>query len=346
MLKTVSLNYFWFLLSYFFLIIAFAFSFYSLLHKNATHNINCDSKDGDDFFLYPFLSVMKTLIMMMGEFEATSFMCEMLNSKTYFCLFALFIFVIAMVLLNLLTGLAVSDTQAIKSKADQLGLVSRIRLIYEIECTLLQWHAFVENWYKYRLLQPFINFQRSKVKNIILFSHTTPCQKTIHVLPNKGPDIVFEYNGHKSSCKMDLIIIGNAMAIISKRGEETDVNNMKENFDYIQESVKESHEKIYAMNKSTLSDIQNKMEDNQLLLTNYQQKLESKLAEIEGKLEYGEGKKMDNGFQKLEQKATVGYEKFNQLDQRLRHIETGNQETKKLLNQILEMLQHTKGKDH
>ena len=37
-LKTVSLNYFWFLFSYFFLLIAFPFSFYSLLHKKATNS--------------------------------------------------------------------------------------------------------------------------------------------------------------------------------------------------------------------------------------------------------------------------------------------------------------------
>jgi hypothetical protein len=347
MLKTVSLNYCWFLFSYVFLIIAFAFSFYSLLHKNANHSsTEYDSEDGHDFFLNPLLSVMKTFIVMMGEFEATSFMTEMLNSKTYFWLFALFMFIIAMVLLNLLTGLAVSDTQAIKSNADQLCLVSRIRLIYEIECTLLRWHKFVENWRKYRLLQPFINFHRSKLKDISLFSDTPPCNKRIHVLPNKGPNIVFECNGNNSSCKMDLVIMGAAVGIISKRGAEIDINNMKENFDQIQESVKENHEKIYTMSESNLAKIQNKMEENQLLLENYQQRMESKLTEIEGKLEYGEQQNTHNGFQKLKHKATIGYEKQNELDKRLRHIEVAYQETKELLNQILKQLQHTKDKDH
>ena len=83
---------------------------------------------------------MKTFVIMIGEFQAESLASEMANSPTYFCLFALFIFIIAMVLLNLLTGLAVSDTKAIKSKSEQLSLVSHIRVIYEMESTLLQWY--------------------------------------------------------------------------------------------------------------------------------------------------------------------------------------------------------------
>jgi len=307
MLKKVSLNYIWFLFSYFFLLIAFAFSFYSLLHKNAS-NSSTKNNDREDqyFFMNPIMSVMKTFVMMMGEFQAESIQSEMASSPTCFCLFALFVFIITMVLLNLLTGLAVSDTEAIKSDAEQLSVVSRIRLIYEIESTLLQWYTFVEKWSKYTLLCPFINFQNSKIKNSSLFPDTS-YKKRIHVSPNKGPHIVFEgdglnevedgdepdighvkqacegskcrdphfrnicmkCNGHNTSCKMTSIIIGEATRIISKRSEP-DVNNMKE----IQEALKE--------NESKLSKIQNKMEENQNLLENYQQKLDA----IESKLEH------------------------------------------------------------
>ena len=37
LVKTISLNYFWFLLSYLFLLIALVFSFYSLLHNTRGH---------------------------------------------------------------------------------------------------------------------------------------------------------------------------------------------------------------------------------------------------------------------------------------------------------------------
>jgi hypothetical protein len=220
----------------------------------------------------------------------------MANSPTFFFLFALFVFIIAMVLLNLLTGLAVSNTQDIESNAEQLSLVSRIKLIYEIESTLLQWYTFVEKWPKYILLCPFINFQKSKIKNICLFPDTSS-MKRIHVLANKGPDIVLENDGlnkaedrdglnsghatpsyggstfrdrwirklcskcsgYNTSCKMSSAIIGKANRIISKRSESNG-NNMRENFGQLQEALKEN-----------LSKIENKIED---LFEKYQKKLD------------------------------------------------------------------------
>jgi len=92
-----------------------------------------------------------------------------------------------MFLLNSLTRLAVSDVQAIKSDAKQLSLVSRTRLIYEIESTLLQWHTFVQKLPKCTLLCPFINFQKSKIKNVFPYP-----SYMIHFLPNKEPKIAFE----------------------------------------------------------------------------------------------------------------------------------------------------------
>ena len=234
----------------------------------------------------PYMSVMTTFVMMMGEFQAESLVPEMANSRTYFCLFALFVFVIAMVLLNLLTGLAVSDTQTIKSNAEQLSRASRIRLIYEMESSLLQWYTFLEKWPKF--LSPIINYLKSTIKKISLFPDTE-YTKRIHVLPNKGPNIVFEgdglnecedgdeldighvkqahegskfrdphipnvhtnNNGQNTICKMTLLIIGEATCIISKRSD-TDVSNIKENFGQIQEALK--------VNESKLSKIENKMD--------------------------------------------------------------------------------------
>jgi len=234
---------------------------------------------------------MKTFVMMMGEFQAESSASKMANSYTYFCLFALFVFIIAMVLLNLLTGLAVSDTHEIKSNAEQLCVVSCIRLIYEMESILLQWYTFVEKWPKYTILRPFINYLKSRIKNISLFPDISN-KKNISVLPNKGTNIVFEgdglnesedldeldtvqvtkanggssgrdphilnilsnNNGQNTSCKMTSLIIGEATCIISKRSEP-DINNMKEHFGQIQ---------------AKLSKIENKIEE---LFENYQKKV-------------------------------------------------------------------------
>jgi hypothetical protein len=270
---------------------------------------------------------MRTFVMMVGEFEIGSLADELANSLTFFCLFALFVFIMAMVLLNLLTGLAVSDTEAIKANAEELSLVSRIRLIYEMESTFLRWYTFVEKWHKYTLLCPFINYLIRKIKNISIFPYSSN-EKRIYVLPNKGPHIVFEgdrrnevedgdeldsahvmkaygrsrgtdshicylpkeNNGQNTSSKMTLVIIGEAAGIISNRSE-FHVNNMKENFSQIQEALKE--------NESKLSKIENKMEE---LFENYQKKLDG----IERKLEHDKFQSKNRGSKKM--KLNVNYQ--------------------------------------
>jgi len=92
MLKTISLNYFWFLLSHILMLIVYTFSFYSLLPKNAT-NSSTKYNDREDqyFYMNPHTPVKKTFVMMTGELEVDSIVCEMVNSSTYFhfCLWCL-----------------------------------------------------------------------------------------------------------------------------------------------------------------------------------------------------------------------------------------------------------------
>jgi hypothetical protein len=116
----------------------------------------------------------------------------------------------------------------------------------------------VEKWSKDTLLCPFINFQKSKIKNSSLFPDTS--YKKIHVLPNKGPNIVFEGDGqnevedgdeHNTSCKMTSVVLGEATRIISQRSN-SDVINTKVNFGQMQEALKE--------NETNLSKIEERME--------------------------------------------------------------------------------------
>jgi len=121
MFRTVSFNFVRFLFPYAFLILAFALAFYTLF------------KDGDDAnFPDPGHSIFKTVIMLTGEFNASDipFVSHPVWSHI---VFLLFVFFIAIVLFNLLNGLAVSDTAEILHKAELVGLVSRIRLIAYIE---------------------------------------------------------------------------------------------------------------------------------------------------------------------------------------------------------------------
>lgn len=121
MFRTVSLNFIRFLFPYLFLILAFALAFYTLFR-----NVN------DTNFPDPGLSLFKTVIMLTGEFDASDipFISYPIWSHI---VFILFVFFIAIVLFNLLNGLAVSDTAEILSKAELVGLISRIRLIAYIE---------------------------------------------------------------------------------------------------------------------------------------------------------------------------------------------------------------------
>lgn len=122
MFRTVSFNFVRFLFPYAFLILAFALAFYTLF------------KDGgdDDHFPDPGHSLFKTIIMLTGEFDASDIPFVSHPIWSHF-VFVLFVFLIAIVLFNLLNGLAVSDTAEILGKAELVGLISRIRLIAYVE---------------------------------------------------------------------------------------------------------------------------------------------------------------------------------------------------------------------
>ena len=122
MFYTVFVTFFQFLLWYSFFVIAFALSFYVMFHtdhKNGTKN--------DD---YPFFdeigtSLLKAAAMFVGELEFSDIpFTENAISKI---LFVAFIFLIVVVLMNLLNGLAVSDIGLIREEAEVLSLKSQVR---------------------------------------------------------------------------------------------------------------------------------------------------------------------------------------------------------------------------
>ena len=97
-----------FLAWYSLFIIAFALSFYILLHEDKE---NVDNE-------YPFfdkvgLVLIKTFAMFVGELEFSDIP---FNSPFSYIFFLLFIFLIVVVLMNLLNGLAVSDTGLIREE--------------------------------------------------------------------------------------------------------------------------------------------------------------------------------------------------------------------------------------
>lgn len=70
-----------------------------------------------------------------GEFDAASINFD-LNPWSY-VVFIAFLFIISTVLLNLLNGLAVSDTQVIKSEAELTNYIRRCEVLARYEKALL-----------------------------------------------------------------------------------------------------------------------------------------------------------------------------------------------------------------
>jgi ankyrin repeat protein len=142
MMKRVTLNYMKFLLWYSPLIIAFTFSFYKVYHnesfpeeKGDTYSAHDKSgnfsmqEDGIDFYRDFPMSLLKTVVMMTGEFDASS----MSFSHGGYFVFLFFVFMMTIVLMNLLNGLAVSDTQAIKNSAELVTYSSKVKLVHHFE---------------------------------------------------------------------------------------------------------------------------------------------------------------------------------------------------------------------
>lgn len=129
--KIVLQNFFQFLLAYAVMIIAFALSFYILFHDcpNGCPDGNPFDEIGD--------SIFKTLIMLTGEFDASNipFSTENVTSQVIFIGFVL---LIAIVLLNLLNGLAVHETSVIIEDAILNANVAIINYLTSVESVLLK----------------------------------------------------------------------------------------------------------------------------------------------------------------------------------------------------------------
>lgn len=185
MLKTVSISLLRSLTFYSIIIISFGLCFYTLLGGGADPNaaIQAGATNATDFnkFENIHMAIIKTFVMMTGEFEAAEI--EFYTNAISYLIFLLFVFFISIVLFNLLNGLAVSDTQAIKSEAELLGLISRAQLLSRFEKMVLRG----ENFCNQLILQNSVMSKMTK-RRICLFPKLLPLNMII-VLPNNGNKI-------------------------------------------------------------------------------------------------------------------------------------------------------------
>ncbi|XP_065368308.1 transient receptor potential cation channel protein painless-like [Calliphora vicina] len=125
MLEAVCISFVKSFLLYSIFIFTFALCFY-------IKSDNQGEKSDEEFhkFSDPLVAFSKTIVMFTGEFDAGA-----LNLDTVYnyLLFLSFVFFMTIILFNLLNGLAVSDTQAIKDQAELNEIICRTQLLYRYE---------------------------------------------------------------------------------------------------------------------------------------------------------------------------------------------------------------------
>lgn len=267
MFYKVLKTFFWFLIWYSFFIIAFGLGFYIMLHKDIPgHDL---SKDEYQFFNYPWLSLVKTSTMFVGEIEFSDIPIDLDGNMTHigYIFLLAFIFLIVVVLMNLLNGLAVSDTGIIREKAQIVSAISRVETISYIESLMLgDPFDFLSNWPPFSFVKaiPSLAVCRCLYRNqtirdvshkitgatgILLFYSMLPT-KTLVIYPNKRPNTCF------SPMKaMSKEVISNAKAIIVRREEskrwdkerfsmETQIQELREKMDTIDERLRQILDKL------------------------------------------------------------------------------------------------------
>lgn len=130
--------------------------------------------------LFPGVAVIKTLVMLTGEFEFGNL--EIHQTSNYI-IFVLFVFLITIVLFNLLNALAVSDTQIIKAEGQLTDLIQRISVLNKYERIISNGNSSIARW-----LRGTIN----------VFRHWIPTGK-IAVFPDKDNEVKTVRGPNKAS---------------------------------------------------------------------------------------------------------------------------------------------------
>jgi ankyrin repeat protein len=266
MFKTVSWNFLKFLAWYAILIIAFALSFYTLFRDCGSAR-ECGEGGGSDenFFLNPGISVFKIIVMLTGEFDATSIPFVSVPGTSHI-VFILFIFLIAIVLFNLLNGLAVSDTQAIRDDAEVVSYISRVKLLSHIEMLFQRPSLpFVGTLKRICCCWPTGSTSLKAITSrVSLFPHKVPDNK-IRVLPNQGSRIVFTSHQNKRqegeegsrccpdgcrACTLDSGILKQAIEIINNRGKISELEEVRTLLTLSQKKLEQYEKRFDSMEKS------------------------------------------------------------------------------------------------
>ncbi|XP_017758573.1 PREDICTED: transient receptor potential channel pyrexia-like isoform X1 [Eufriesea mexicana] len=142
MFSTVLKNILKVLLAFVCLIVGFAFSFAVLFH-------------GNDQFRNSWRAVVKTVVMMMGEYEYGALFSDEKNGSSFLpatsrVVFLAFVMLASIVLMNLMIGLAVNDIQGLEKEGHIRQLLKQAEFVGHLE-RLTSHRIFRGNWLHPRL---------------------------------------------------------------------------------------------------------------------------------------------------------------------------------------------------
>ena len=174
MFFSVLKTFFSFFVWYSLFIVAFGLSFYILLHGS------CEGENCGNPFERPELSIVKVFAMFTGELEFSNIS---FNSSPVlgYAVFLLFLFLMVIVLMNLLTGLAVGETSQIREEAEVWAQRCRVETIFHLETCLVSLSAWLPSFVHPRLF--------SSSGHLLLPSGQSPLPRCLTVQPNARGEI-------------------------------------------------------------------------------------------------------------------------------------------------------------
>jgi hypothetical protein len=192
----VAVTFFRLLFFYATFLIAYGLGFYIMLHKDTgdktggkngtedsispsllrtkrkagTNVINADGEDEPYPFNLPLKSLMKTSVMFLGEIDYLPDRGGNISQTLQNLYLLTFLFLMVMVLMNLMNGMAVSDTGKILQKSQVLGQIELIDTIAYSESVLLNNLTTLQKFGRIQSLGKLGNFFLMIVQKILLSS--------------------------------------------------------------------------------------------------------------------------------------------------------------------------------
>lgn len=257
MFKTVVKNFFKLLIIFSFILLSFILSFY-VLHRADDNQLNETSKysnstsDLRNNTTPSFLATsIKTIIMFTGEFNSDDMNFD--DNSVFNIVFICFIFFVSLVLLNLLNGLAVTDAQEIRNKAELNRLCYSVQTINNYEKNQMMIRKIMNLGY---LIAP--RLCRRHLQKVLPLTNV----QEIRVYPNKFsncPKSVidrFERDSYIEKFEIDKVnidIIDSCYEMFKQRDKETLEYANKERFEKWKYSIEKKIDII--LNKISLSEI-------------------------------------------------------------------------------------------